>query len=193
MTHRQLFEFHFLSQRKRSMNSHGWSDEETKIDRRCSSNGNIDRLEMSEGKERCGDGGNRPIRIWARLVDVVSVKTWFVWATCIAVRDFSWPQHSSPTPTKQSETSMVIDLSELNDPFHFSKLLGKTIASSSFEDGNAYGTFIDDAGGSSAPTTTSSYPYALGSREPTVIVLGGCPACKVGGPLLTAVSTTLSP
>jgi hypothetical protein len=66
---------------------------------------------------------------------------------------------------------MVIDLPELN-PFHFSNLLGKPIASGSFEDANAYGTFIDDAGGSSAPTTTSSYPYALGSREPTVIVLG---------------------
>lgn len=97
------------------------------------------------------------------------------------MRDFSWPQHSFPILRKQSEISMVIDLPELNDPFHFSNRLGKTIAgSSSFEDANAYGTFVDDAGGSSASTTTSSYPYALGCREPTVIFLGGCPACKVG-------------
>ena len=79
-------------------------------------------IRNERGKERCGDGGNRPIRIWARLVDVVSVKkTWFVWATCTAVRDFSWPQHSFPIPRKQSEISMVIDLPELNDLFHFSQ------------------------------------------------------------------------
>jgi len=35
-----------------------------------------------------------------------------------------------------------------------------------------YGTFID-------PSTTAN-SYAFGSQQPTVIILGGCPACKVG-------------
>ncbi|CAF3483213.1 unnamed protein product [Rotaria sp. Silwood1] len=47
---------------------------------------------------------------------------------------------------------------------------------------DSYGTFIGHVGATAAPTrtTASSYPYALGSQPPTVIVLGGCPACKVG-------------
>ncbi|CAF1113025.1 unnamed protein product [Adineta steineri] len=41
--------------------------------------------------------------------------------------------------------------------------------------GQGYGTFID-------PTATNALPYSygFGSQPPTVIVLGGCPACKVG-------------
>ncbi|CAF2122199.1 unnamed protein product [Rotaria magnacalcarata] len=46
---------------------------------------------------------------------------------------------------------------------------------------DSYGTFIGDVG-TSIPITTapSSYQYALESRPPTVIVLGSCPACKIG-------------
>jgi hypothetical protein len=41
---------------------------------------------------------------------------------------------------------------------------------------NAYGTFISPAVTTDAP----SNPYAFGSQQsPTVIILGGCPACKV--------------
>ena len=48
------------------------------------------------------------------------------------------------------------------------------------EDHAPYGTFADSLARVSTPATTvSSYPYALGSQEPTIIVLGGCPACKV--------------
>ncbi|CAF2903314.1 unnamed protein product [Rotaria sp. Silwood2] len=39
-----------------------------------------------------------------------------------------------------------------------------------------YGTFIN----SSRTTNTLSYPYLFDSQQPTVIILGGCPACKVG-------------
>ncbi|CAF0963902.1 unnamed protein product [Rotaria sp. Silwood1] len=39
-----------------------------------------------------------------------------------------------------------------------------------------YGTFTNQ----STTTNISSYPYILGSQQPTVIILGGCPACKVG-------------
>ncbi|UJR29145.1 hypothetical protein I4U23_010359 [Adineta vaga] len=45
---------------------------------------------------------------------------------------------------------------------------------------DSYGTFLGGSEGLSAMTTVSSYPNALGSREPTIIVLGGCPACKTG-------------
>lgn len=42
---------------------------------------------------------------------------------------------------------------------------------------NAYGTF----GGGSVVTTAPANPYAFGSQQaPTVIVVGGCPSCKVG-------------
>ena len=104
-------------------------------------------------------------------------------------RDSSWPQLSSTIPNEQREIPVVSDLLEF-DAFHFSDRLGKVIGSHSFEDANAYGTFIGDTGATSAPTTTSSYPYALGSREPTVIVLGICPACKVAKSL--SLSYTLS-
>ncbi|UJR20542.1 hypothetical protein I4U23_023669 [Adineta vaga] len=44
-----------------------------------------------------------------------------------------------------------------------------------------YGTF-NDSSILAITTNTSPYPYAFGSQQqqPTVIVLGGCPACKVG-------------
>jgi hypothetical protein len=38
-----------------------------------------------------------------------------------------------------------------------------------------YGTFIDPL----ITTNTPPYPYEYGSQQPTVIVLGGCPTCKV--------------
>jgi hypothetical protein len=45
---------------------------------------------------------------------------------------------------------------------------------------NSYGTFSGDVGHLPITTTTvSSYPYVLSSQTPTIIVLGGCPACKV--------------
>ncbi|CAF0915835.1 unnamed protein product [Rotaria sordida] len=46
---------------------------------------------------------------------------------------------------------------------------------------DSYGTFIGHVETTSPTTTTvSSYSYALGSHQPTVIILGGCPVCKVG-------------
>jgi hypothetical protein len=50
-----------------------------------------------------------------------------------------------------------------------------------FPDAESYGTFTNDTGGGSPMTTTtvSSYPYAMGSQSPTIMVLGTCPVCKV--------------
>ncbi|CAF0960762.1 unnamed protein product [Adineta ricciae] len=43
-------------------------------------------------------------------------------------------------------------------------------------DTDSYGTFLGDPGGIRPVTTVS----ALGSQQPTIIYLGGCPVCKTG-------------
>jgi hypothetical protein len=49
-----------------------------------------------------------------------------------------------------------------------------------FQGVDSYGTFSGNIEEPPLTTTTvSSYPYALSSQTPTVIVIGGCPACKV--------------
>jgi len=49
-----------------------------------------------------------------------------------------------------------------------------------FQGKHSYGTYPGSIGGPPPTTTTvSNYPYALGYQQPTIIILGGCPACKV--------------
>jgi len=49
-----------------------------------------------------------------------------------------------------------------------------------FESVDSYGTFSGNVGQLPLTTTTvSSYSYGLSSQTPTVIFIGGCPACKV--------------
>lgn len=49
-----------------------------------------------------------------------------------------------------------------------------------FQGTHSYGTYPGGIGGPPPTTTTvSNYPYALGYQQPTIIILGGCPACKV--------------
>lgn len=80
--------------------------------------------------------------------------------------------------TNGNENPSYQDPANLGKGYSFiqSKCQKFTILSSGTD---SYGTFLGDSGGVPPVTTVSAYPYALGSQQPTIIYLGGCPACKV--------------
>lgn len=123
----------------------------------------------NEGRTNASiDGGNRPMKCWATLVDVDVVFFNFDLRYTFGLNPRLPRRTNSPWPPTFHTNKSRRVMNDLDETSESRWSLGQ----------NSYGSFNDQT----TTATTTFNPSASGSRETTILVLGACPACKVRSP-----------